>query len=223
MRDHLLQMVEELKSQGKTEDESVSIAIKDFGDKAQVESELLDTFKLENKAAKVALFIGLIFLLISAALIAANIFESKHYLNEYNTVNNEVYNTLSTYDQNNIEKINKYIGSEIDKSDKRITFVAMFLAHKGQDIQHQDLKDLVYRYPKDYETDYIIHSECTYRQVISKNGNRYNVEIGEVQDALNHKHIQHIRNSCFVCILCSVISIIFWIFIKFDCHITFID
>ncbi|WP_242947323.1 permease prefix domain 1-containing protein [Clostridium haemolyticum] len=33
MKNHLLQLVEELKSKGKSEDESISIAIKQFGEK----------------------------------------------------------------------------------------------------------------------------------------------------------------------------------------------
>lgn len=129
---------------------------------------------------------------------------------------------MSTYGQNNVEKINKNIGSEIDKSNKKITFVAMFRVHKGEDIWKHDIKELVYIYPGDYHTDSIIHSECNCRQIISQNGTRYNVEIGEVHNALNPTYIQYIRMSCFICILCFLISGISWIFIKFGFHITFV-
>lgn len=76
MKNHLLQMVEELKSQGNTEDESISIALENFGDETQIENELLDTFKFENKIAKVALFTALIFFLIAIISAAAYIFKT---------------------------------------------------------------------------------------------------------------------------------------------------
>jgi hypothetical protein len=65
MRSHLLQTVNELKLQGKTEAESIEIAINRFGKQDQVETELLNVFKVQKKFATNILVISIISLLLT--------------------------------------------------------------------------------------------------------------------------------------------------------------
>ncbi|BCZ48522.1 hypothetical protein psyc5s11_45890 [Clostridium gelidum] len=66
MRSHLLQTVEDLKNEGKTEEESIEIAISRFGERGQVENELSKVFKVQRKFAKTLLIISIVSLLLSA-------------------------------------------------------------------------------------------------------------------------------------------------------------
>lgn len=66
MRSHLLQTVEELKNEGKTEEESIEIAISRFGERGQVENELSKVFKVQRKFAKILLIVSIVSLLLSA-------------------------------------------------------------------------------------------------------------------------------------------------------------
>lgn len=66
MRSHLLETVAELRSEGKTEQEAINIAIGRFGDEKQISKGLLSLFKEQNKVVKnlfritaISLIIGL--------------------------------------------------------------------------------------------------------------------------------------------------------------------
>jgi len=65
MRSHLLQTVEDLENEGKTEEESIEIAISRFGERGQVENELSKVFKVQRKFAKTLLIISIVSLLLS--------------------------------------------------------------------------------------------------------------------------------------------------------------
>lgn len=65
MRSHLLQTVEELKLEGKTEDESINVAISRFGDLKQVQIDLAGLFKIQRKFASNIIIISLLALLLS--------------------------------------------------------------------------------------------------------------------------------------------------------------
>lgn len=61
MKNHLLQTVNDLKAEGKNEEESVEIAIRRFGESGQIEMELSKVFKIQNRFAKVLLKFAIIF------------------------------------------------------------------------------------------------------------------------------------------------------------------
>lgn len=69
MRSHLLEAVEELKAEGKSESEAVSIAITRFGDEKQITSGLLSMFKAQRKIVKGLFISALIFLLLGVGSI----------------------------------------------------------------------------------------------------------------------------------------------------------
>ncbi|MGE7921279.1 permease prefix domain 1-containing protein [Viridibacillus sp. NPDC093762] len=65
MRTHLVEAVEELKTEGKSEQEAISIAINRFGDEKQITKGLISIFKAQNKIVKNLFRVTLISLIIS--------------------------------------------------------------------------------------------------------------------------------------------------------------
>ena len=65
MKNHLLQTVEELKTEGKSEEESIEIAISRFGESGQIQSELSKVFNIQKKFAKVLFKAAFIFFAIA--------------------------------------------------------------------------------------------------------------------------------------------------------------
>lgn len=64
MRTHLVEAVEELKTEGKSEQEAISIAINRFGDEKQITKGLISLFKAQNKIVKNLFRVALIFFII---------------------------------------------------------------------------------------------------------------------------------------------------------------
>ncbi|MGP4109268.1 permease prefix domain 1-containing protein [Virgibacillus sp. L01] len=78
MRSHLIEAVEDLKSEGKSEKQAIDIAISRFGDEKQITRGLFSLFKTQNKIVKnlfrtsmVALFLGIV-VLIGLILVGGN-------------------------------------------------------------------------------------------------------------------------------------------------------
>ncbi|WP_197205960.1 permease prefix domain 1-containing protein [Cytobacillus firmus] len=72
MRSHLLEAVEELKKEGKSENEAVSIAIERFGDEKQITKGLLSMFKAQKKFVKGLFISALLFLLLGVGSIVVS-------------------------------------------------------------------------------------------------------------------------------------------------------
>lgn len=77
MRTHLIETVEELKEEGKSEQEAISIAINRFGDKNQITKGLLDLFKAQNKIVKILYRTAFIFLIIGLGILISLIVSDK--------------------------------------------------------------------------------------------------------------------------------------------------
>lgn len=63
MRNHIEEAVKDLKEQGHTEEESIDIAIKNFGDLKELDSEISDVFEYRNKDYKFISIAIIIFML----------------------------------------------------------------------------------------------------------------------------------------------------------------
>ena len=68
MQTHLIEAVDELKEEGKVEQEAISIAINRFGDGKQITKGLLGLFKAQNKVVKNLYRLAFIFLIIGIGL-----------------------------------------------------------------------------------------------------------------------------------------------------------
>lgn len=215
MRSHLLQMIEELKAEGKSEDESISIAIKRFGEETQIESELIGIFNFVNTKAKKALIVALSFLLIAIISFSIFIIGTKVSIRKYTANNTEIFNTMkSSYSQENIDTINKHIEKVLNKSKRSVRYVAMFRATNGEDELYRSLKDLEYVYPRDIQFKDIDKSTNIIEQFVAKNGIKYNVNIGLYDNGSTPKYIKTVGKSTFAWLGCCFISIIAWILIK---------
>lgn len=71
IRTHLVETVKELQTQGKSEEESVDIAIKRFGEEKQLNIEFRKVFKFQKKFKKALVFISMVFLIMSVIFFVA--------------------------------------------------------------------------------------------------------------------------------------------------------
>lgn len=217
MKNHLLQLIEELKSEGKSEEESISIAINRFGEENQIENELLDVFKFVNKKAKKALIIALSFLLLTMISFSIFIIGDKLLMRQQIARKNEIFNIMSSYSNDNIDSINKKISTIVNKSKKSIIYVALYHVPNDEDGWYRDLKDLEYVYPKDIKFKGIGFNA---KQITIEKGIRYNIMIGEPQhDTIPMMYIRNIGKSSLVWLCCFIISAIACVLLKADVHI----
>lgn len=90
MRSHLLETVEELKAEGKSEQEAISIALDRFGDEKQVTIGLLTIFQYQNKFVKWLLRSAVILLLIGLIVSISLFIRDKAYSDTLNLMDNLV-------------------------------------------------------------------------------------------------------------------------------------
>jgi hypothetical protein len=67
MKNHLLEAVSDLKSEGKTEEEAIKIAIQRFGEEQEMRSTIAQIFKAQKHFTKWILYIAIVVLLLSAS------------------------------------------------------------------------------------------------------------------------------------------------------------
>lgn len=219
MRNHLLQNVEELKYEGKSEEESVSIAIKRFGEETQLENELLGIFKFVNKKAKKALIVAVAFLLITIISFATFVVGTNISIKQYMDRNNEIFNVMTSYNKDNLESIDKNIGTLLNKYKGKITYVTMYRVLNGQNKWYKDIKDLEYSYPKDIQYDNMDTFNSISKQITTEKGIRYNVMVGLVSNAFIPMYIRNLGRLSFLWLGCFIISVIVWISTKVDISI----
>lgn len=215
MKNHLLQLIKELKSEGKSEEESTSIAINRFGEENQIENELIGIFKFVNKKAEKAFIVAFSFLLLAMISFFIFVIGTNLSIKQYTERNDEIFNIMSSYSENNIENTNENISTLFSKGKGKITYVALYRAPNGEDIWSRKFKDLEYGYPKDTQfKDLDNFSNYTGKQIITKTGIKYNVVIGRIPSAPIPMYIQNIGRSSLVWLCCFLISVIAWILIK---------
>ncbi|UZQ50022.1 permease prefix domain 1-containing protein [Clostridium kluyveri] len=170
MRNHLLQIVEELKSEGKSDEESITIAIERFGEQTQIENELLGIFKFVNKKAKKILIAAVSFLLLALISFSTFVVGINICTKQYDKRNNEIVNIMRSYNQDDLENIDKNISVLLNKYKSKVKYVAMYHVTNGEDLWHTDLKDLEYVYPKDIQYD---DMDTFNKQIITEEGVKY--------------------------------------------------
>jgi cytochrome c-type biogenesis protein CcmH/NrfF len=87
MRSHLVESVEELKAEGKSEQEAISFAISRFGDEKQITKGLFGIFKAQNKVVKNLFRVALICLVIGLGILIGLIVRDKTIDIEVTTIN----------------------------------------------------------------------------------------------------------------------------------------
>src|SRR5665647_510298 len=71
MRSHLTQTVQELIADGKSEQESIELAISRFGGKNQIQDELAHVFSIQKKFGNIILAVALIFFVAGVSFLIA--------------------------------------------------------------------------------------------------------------------------------------------------------
>ncbi|MBT2658397.1 hypothetical protein J7E81_24765 [Bacillus sp. ISL-18] len=106
MRSHLVEAVEELKANGKTEEEAIRIAIENFGGKTQIVKGLSEFFRVQKKFTNYLLSFVLVFFVFGIITLISSWIEAEHFYKkgeqfgkvetEKNAIFNEVFDPLDT-------------------------------------------------------------------------------------------------------------------------------
>ncbi|MBU3129939.1 permease prefix domain 1-containing protein [Clostridium tagluense] len=217
MKNHLLQLIEELKSEGKSEEESISIAINRFGEENQIENELIGIFKFVNKKAKKALIIAGAFLLITIISGCVSIIGTDIYWKQIGARSDEIITIMSSYSKDNIDSINKDISTVFNKSKKKLVYVAITSPLND----NFKLENIEYIYPSDFQGGACDDGiKAMSGQITTKKGSK-NIIIGSINEYGPPRYLRKIGISSFVWLGCCLISIIAWALIKVDLRIKF--
>ncbi|SFC94361.1 hypothetical protein SAMN05443252_10959 [Bacillus sp. OV322] len=137
MRSHLLEAVEELKSEGKTEEEAIRIAMENFGGKNQIVKGLSEFFKVQKKFTNYVLSFALIFLVLCIFFLTTPFSGVKEYNEELKnikvadqekeTIMNDIFDVLDTSSKVS-EKEKEQILDVFKKYQDKLNLVAVFPA-----------------------------------------------------------------------------------------------
>lgn len=94
MKSHLLEAVHELKTEGKSEQEAIEIAIERFGGEKEMRSVVGQLFKAQKTFAKWVLYTAIAFLLISTLIFGIVMPIEKSKLDQSNKVASQILNSL---------------------------------------------------------------------------------------------------------------------------------
>lgn len=89
MRSHLIEAVEELKAQGKTEKEAIDTAIENFGGKTQILRGLSEFFKVQKKFTYYVFSFTLVFLLVGVLFFGSSTLKAKEFTEESEAMEHE--------------------------------------------------------------------------------------------------------------------------------------
>lgn len=123
MKNHLLQTVNELISEGKSEEESIDIAISRFGKQNQLENELSEIFKVQRKFATSILIVSLVSFLFSViCLISYKILDNKVSLKVPELLRTNIEYKLEKEEVISNEEVNKLL----KKYKNQFRYVALY-------------------------------------------------------------------------------------------------
>jgi cytochrome c-type biogenesis protein CcmH/NrfF len=97
MKSHLLEAVHELKTEGKSEQEAIEIAIERFGGEKEMRSVVGQLFKAQKTFAKWVLYVALTFLIISFIGYSSFIYLESTQQKEAYQFSEQIVNSLGQY------------------------------------------------------------------------------------------------------------------------------
>lgn len=151
MRIHLLETLEELKNEGKTEEESIEIAISRFGEREQLEDELSKVFKVQRKFTKMLLIISIISLILaSVCYIGYIITDDMFWLRIPETLRTTVESKLEAGEQISYEEVTE----KLTKYKKQFRYVSIY-----KENNYSKTPDIIY--PKNFPVEEVENDECT--------------------------------------------------------------
>ncbi|MQR95882.1 permease prefix domain 1-containing protein [Fictibacillus phosphorivorans] len=137
MRAHLIEAVEELKAEGKTEAEAIRIAINNFGGENQMVKGLSEFFTVQKKFTNYILSLSVLFLVLSAIFFITSYTKANNYKEEVDQLKvveeekeiimNDVFDVLDT--SNEVGDKERYDLLDVfNKYDDKLNLVAVFAA-----------------------------------------------------------------------------------------------
>lgn len=168
MKDHLIQTVNELKAEGKSEEESIEIAINRFGERTQVEIELKEVFKVQRKFAAAILIVSLVcFLFATACFISYKVVDKNFSLKVPELFQNNV--------EHKIEKGEVISNGEVNqlfvKYKKQFRYVALYKENSN------NFPDVIY--PLNFSVKEIENDQSTLTTYVnSPDGTSWTVKYG---------------------------------------------
>ncbi|MBN3553908.1 hypothetical protein JYA63_06515 [Fictibacillus nanhaiensis] len=148
MRSHLIEAVEELKAEGKTEEEAIRMAINNFGGRNQMVKGLSEFFTVQKKFTNYILTLSVLFLVLSAIFFITSYSKANAYKEELDQLQvveeekeiimNDVFDVLDT--SNEVGDKERYDLLDVfNKYDDKLNLVAVFSAKDVEDwLQDKD-------------------------------------------------------------------------------------
>lgn len=124
MKNHLLEAVNELKAEGKTEKEAIDIAIERFGGEKVMRSVVGQLFKAQKTFSKWVIYTAVAFLLISILIFSIVIPIEKSKSNQSNQVASQILNSLGVNEEIPIQL--EIDIREIVQNSERITGISIY-------------------------------------------------------------------------------------------------
>jgi len=196
MRSHLTQTVQELIADGKTEQESIELAIGRFGEKNQIQGELAKIFTFQKKLTKVILSFALIFFVLGLSSIILDVMDNQR-INISAPIFAEESNKISdVVKTNNLDLLDKTVRDLLSATDNKITYVVLGKFPDNLDPKSLPISnttrpkyqgEIEYQYPENIQNiqeSGIIASGVT---IMSGSELKYYLEIGSKDYAISKK------------------------------------
>lgn len=203
MRNHLLQTAEELKAEGKSEEESIEIAISRFGERSQVENELAEIFKVQRKFATTLLIVSLVSILLSViCFISYKAIDGKFTLKVPQSLITSVEYKLNTGETISSEEVNRLL----KEYKKQFRYVAIY---KENNVNSPDVI-----YPSNFSLEEVQNDESTLTTyVTSPNGDNWRVKYGFDIEGFNLGSGPILLNSAII------LFVVYWLLFGIWCVI----
>lgn len=203
MKNHLLQTVNELKVEGKSEEESIEIAINRFGKRNQVENELSEVFKVQRKFATTILIVSLVsFFLAVICLISYKVIDNNFSLKVPESLRTNVEYKLKKGEVISNEEVNKLL----TKYKKKFRYVALYKEN------NYSSPDIIY--PSSFSSKEVqIDNSTLTTYVNSPDGTEWTVKFGFDSKGFNSSIAPILSNSAVI------LFVVYWLFFGIWCVI----
>ena len=155
MRSHLTQTVQELIADGKSEQESIELAISRFGEKNQIQGELAKVFRIQKKFGNIILAVALIFFLVGLSFLIAERVTNNEFEKRYKAMASQSHTIMKAAKTNNLKLLDETVRKIfIDAEKNQIAYVALVRLRDDFDINNPPKTqpifsgEIEYQYPE---------------------------------------------------------------------------
>ncbi|MET7038982.1 permease prefix domain 1-containing protein [Clostridium botulinum] len=211
MKSHLIQSINEFKQEGKSEEESINIAINRFGEVNQIKDELREIYSFHKRFSKNILIAALILLCIGTASLITKSFGYKLTEMTMDSVNNAIRQS-DEIPKDKIRKLFEKNKRILKYDNKNLKYIAVFKYPKDYKLELdrniEKLEEAKYTYPSMGDLNkelkrigYIANVSEGGELISDKNNNKWSIRIGYI-DPNSQWDINNLPNifiiGCFV-------------------------